>query len=117
MREIISQVQPIIWYLFAVTVIVWVLNQTRSEHWLRLQIEAINLISPTLLGFSSILIGAFMSIRSPANSSTGNQLITGGFALITGAKLQESRDHNAKTRSSDPPPSIPAPEAPKEGGV
>jgi hypothetical protein len=121
MKDFLMQLQPVLLYVIGATILIWVLNQTKTDTWLKAQIEALNLISPTLLGFSAIVIGAWMCTK-PANSSTGNQLITGGFALITGAKLQEHRDRNALTRSTDQVPTAPPPvsatEQPKvEGGV
>lgn len=63
-----------------------------KEFWLRATIEAVNLLSPTIIGFTIIVIGYAGALFSKhADVSIFNQMITGGFALITGGKLQEAR--------------------------
>lgn len=50
-------------------------------------INALNSIHPSVYGFVLIMTGAALTMYSP---DTGKELIVGGFALVTGAKMQEA---------------------------
>lgn len=53
-------------------------------------IHAINSISPSILGFVLILIGAGLTIHN--TTDVGKELVVGGFALVTGGRMQHHRE-------------------------